>query len=70
MEKCLEHESYLPGRGREGVRKLNAKLKIKVPEPTTLHTLTYGAQNWTLTKAQTKRLENTRQEMERRICGL
>ncbi len=44
--------------------------KIRMYEACILPILLYGAQTWTLTKAQTKRLVTTQRVMERSILGI
>ena len=54
-------------------RKLNLKAKIRVVESCVLSVLCYGAQTWSywsLTKAQTEKLQNTQRTMERKILDI
>jgi len=50
--------------------KLKLKSKIKILESCVMPVLSYGAQTWSLTKEQTKNLQNTQRAMEKKILGI
>ena len=50
--------------------KLNIKTKTRIFESCTQSVLIYGAQTWTLTNKQLKRLNTTQRNMERSLVGV